>query len=188
MQNNDTELSKKRGRRIKSLLKDHNMRQIDLASAIVWSPEHLSAVLNGRRTLTTEMAVSIAALFPPVRYQWLMGEDDFRTEEDRFSHILDKMEDSAKTFHSLFKGIASNFNYEIKLLDPKMLDENHIAAITDPCYAIVDRGKVIACISFDEYSRLRNEIAHYSSYLFGNLLTKTKSRVLEPFDFPKVVD
>ncbi len=77
----DKNLSKERGGRVKRLLHEHNVRQIELAEKINVSPEHLNAILNGKRTLTLEHAQSIAKLFN-VRFEWIMCFDDYRTRQE----------------------------------------------------------------------------------------------------------
>ena len=68
----DRELCKKRGERVKELLRDHKMRQIELADEIHVTPEHLNAILNGKRTLTLEHARFIARRFS-VQLDWVMA-------------------------------------------------------------------------------------------------------------------
>lgn len=82
----DRELGKKRGGRVKELLSSYKMRQIELADKINVTAEHLSAILNGKRTLTLEHAQSIAKLFG-VRFEWIMCFDDFKTQYDRIEFI-----------------------------------------------------------------------------------------------------
>ena len=48
-------------------------------------------------------------------------------------------------------------------------------------YAIVENDLVIALLSFDDYLNTRREIAHYSTYLFENLLAKQKRMLLKPY-------
>ena len=88
MPNINPELSKKRGENVKQLLSECNMKQKELADKLVYHPAYLNAVLNGKRNLTVDMAREIAKLFPPVRYQWILGEDEYRTQTDLDKHYI----------------------------------------------------------------------------------------------------
>lgn len=46
---------------------------------------------------------------------------------------------------------------------------------------IVENDLVIALLSFDDYLNTRREIAHYSTYLFENLLAKQKRMLIKPY-------
>ena len=76
------------GKRIESLLQDHNMMQKDLAAKINIDERYLSAIITGKRTLSKSNAEAIAKVFPGTRVAWLLEYDDYPTEDDRIRAIF----------------------------------------------------------------------------------------------------
>lgn len=85
MQNkvDSSELNKKCGERLKQAILSTGTSQKDFAENIAHvSPVHLSAVIRGKRTLTEQLA-TLAADATGVRKEWLLCEDDFKTEAEK---------------------------------------------------------------------------------------------------------
>lgn len=175
----DKELSKKRGDRVKELLREHKMKQIELADKIHVTPEHLNAILNGKRSLTLEHARFIAKLFD-VQLEWVMGFSDFKTANDQFCASLDKMEEHAKILHSLIRFVVNSQGFDIEMIDlekgEKALPVN-MEVSESLYYVFKDRDEVIAHLSIEDYSKLRDEIYHYSYYLVEKY-RKTQEKLL----------
>lgn len=88
-------IRKKQGQRIKECLKERNVTGKELAEKLNYSPQHISYILNGKRTLTKEMAINIA--------NYLNRKEVSRfeqcTEASPFSWIKDFVSpDTAKSF------------------------------------------------------------------------------------------
>ena len=160
----DRELCNKRGERVKELLRDHKMRQIELADEIHVTPEHLNAILNGKRTLTLEHARFIARRFS-VQLDWVMAFSDFKTANDQLCASLDKMEEHAKTLHSIIRFATNSQGYDIEMVD-RTEDKQWIDTGNDPLFYVFKReGQITAHLSLDDYAKLRDEIYHYSCFL-----------------------
>lgn len=175
------------GERVRKLREQYGYTQEELAGLLPQdgqgrerSEKTIGRIERGETPLSGRYALMLSKALN-CRPQYLLGEDDFITEKQKFTYSLDRMEESAKVLHSLIKGIASNYGFEIKWLNENAETENTV--LLNDCYAVVDGTTVIACISLDEYSQLRTEIAHYSAYLFGNLLEKAKNRLASPFTY-----
>lgn len=85
MQNNvdSSELNKKCGERLKQAILSTGTSQKDFAENIAHvTPVHLSAVIRGKRKLTEQLA-ALAADAAGVRKEWLLCEDDFKTEAEK---------------------------------------------------------------------------------------------------------
>lgn len=85
MQNNVdfSELNKKCGERLKQAILSTGTSQKDFAENITHvTPVHLSAVIRGKRKLTEQLA-ALAADAAGVRKEWLLCEDDFKTEAEK---------------------------------------------------------------------------------------------------------
>lgn len=70
-----------RALRIKELLKRENLKQKHLADSLDIEPQNLSRCLVSGK-VSEKMCKNIAALFPEYRKEWLMGIDDFMTQDD----------------------------------------------------------------------------------------------------------
>ena len=85
MQNdvNFSELNKKRGERLKQAIVSTGASQKDFAENIAHvTPVHLSAVIRGKRKLTEQLAALVADA-TGVRKEWLLCEDDYKTEVEK---------------------------------------------------------------------------------------------------------
>lgn len=69
------------GARIKEQIRARHLKQCDLAKEINISQKHLSNIISGRKALTLENALLLSEKLG-VRYAYLLGLDDYPTEED----------------------------------------------------------------------------------------------------------
>ena len=72
-------INPKTGKRVAELIKELNMTQIEFGEKIGLGSRQISCIVTGKRRLTEDNARRIAELFPPVRFEWLMGWDDYKT-------------------------------------------------------------------------------------------------------------
>ena len=84
------EINPKQGERLQSILKEQKISQKYLSKKIHLSEKTISAMINGRSSLTHATAVSLLDLFPEAgyRYEWIMGYDDFKTNRDMFVSVI----------------------------------------------------------------------------------------------------
>jgi len=80
---NKKEINPKTGKRLQELIKGLKMTQGDFGERIGLGSRQISCIVRGERRLTEDNARRIAELFPPVRMEWLMGWDDFKTETEQ---------------------------------------------------------------------------------------------------------
>lgn len=170
------QINRLRGERVKSLLSEHGMTQKELAEKIGYVPEHLSFIVNGRRNLTEEAAHAISALFPGVRFEWLMGFDDFKTERDY--HLAPIREPLMKTVdrHIIFTVLLHSLGYDVKILDnsdfPNLnidnIDFENVLKMSqqlDRIYYLFSRDntEIGRCSPF-EYESLISDIFDYADF------------------------
>ena len=86
------ELNKLVGERLRKCIKEKNIKQSELASLSNFTEQHISKLVKGKSKLTTETARILARILE-VRIEYLLYEDDFKTEFDRFSLYLKNIED-----------------------------------------------------------------------------------------------
>ena len=59
------------GLRLKWLLRERGIKQIELAKKLNYEPQHVSSIITGKKRLTPETAYQIADMFR-VRAEWLL--------------------------------------------------------------------------------------------------------------------
>lgn len=91
----------KKGERLRQLLQEYKVSQKKLAAVLDYSPEQISYMVNGKRNITEPAAREIIKYFnsinendplcrpsmrkrKEIRFHWLMGFDDYKTEGDLF--------------------------------------------------------------------------------------------------------
>lgn len=179
------EINTESASRLKSLLSEHKMTQKDLAGKLGYTEQHMSLLVKGERRLTEEAARNIVKLFPEVCYEWLMGIDDFRTREEKFSYELDQAFKSGEMAQGLLEHLLSKRNLTIQFLKA----DTQIDGVTlgNDCYAIIENDLVIACLGVHEVSGLMSEWLHYIQYLLDNTISSAQKRIPVPFKLQKEV-
>lgn len=194
MSDRDAKLSKKRGIRVKDLLKEYHMTQTQLSDEIKVSKEHLNAILNGKRTLTLEHAVSIANLFN-VRFEWIMCFDDYRTQEDLIFAAMGANSERRKLIEHLMAlsgyvhkentgpAICSRIERIYLEYPPGISDEEIVARAhqkeehREPLITIISPDKKEVHMNHAEYVKVINDIASYvdmrMSFLFQGQVNET---------------
>lgn len=184
------ELSKKRGEKVKQLLRENRMRQIDLANKIHVTPEHLNAVLNGKRTFHEELAKAIADVFN-VRYEWIAGYDDFRTKDDYNEAPLKKIIANACDKRTVFSAMLFALGYDKSVLDYSDYADTTLLDIEGMCpedfaeylvgvsqqvdkieYSFQKNGKEEGRCTAHEYESLINEVFEFVEFKMDKICKK----------------
>ncbi|MBQ4354261.1 MAG: helix-turn-helix transcriptional regulator [Clostridia bacterium] len=87
---NKKEINQKSCIRLRELISDLEMTQSQFGDLLGLGARQISCMVNGVRRLTEDNARRIAQLFPKVRYEWLMGYDDYKTELEYKNSKLDE--------------------------------------------------------------------------------------------------
>lgn len=153
MQNNvdSSELNKKRGKRLRQAVLSVSETQKDFAYNIGnVTPTHLSAMICGTRNITEQFA-GLVANAAGVRKEWLLCEDDFKTEAEK--------EEAEKREVLNPDGSAVTEFLFIKILERMV---NHVAK---------DYGIQVTEI---QQKLLYREVHHYTNYLIKEMMEETK--------------
>lgn len=95
-------LTKRRIDRITAILSESNMTKERFAEKIDTSVVHLSRILNGHSNLTEKMAKKIALAFPPVRFEWIMAIDDYKTPlHERLFPLASRILDASQAIRAV---------------------------------------------------------------------------------------
>lgn len=183
----------KTGDRIKECRKLRGLSQAQLIEKIELLPDNhgkdrnekqIAYLESGARTLSLEYATLIAQALQ-VRAEYLLLKDDYMTENDKFCASLDRMEESAKILHSVIRLAANSQGCDIESVDLTE-DDDPVLVETDSLYYVFKKdGMVIAHLSLMDYSKLRNEIYHYSCYLVEKYCKQQETQLVEPYAMEK---
>ena len=89
MEGNDKNTNKTPGDRVRTIRKALGLTQEKFAEKLeVNAVNYISMLETGVRDLPVDLAKKIAALLPPTRFEWIMCFDDFQTDDDRLSSII----------------------------------------------------------------------------------------------------
>lgn len=153
MQNNvdSSELNKKRGKRLRQAVLSVSETQKDFAYNIGnVTPTHLSAMICGTRNITDQFA-GLVANAAGVRKEWLLCEDDFKTEAEK--------EEAEKREVLNPDGSAVTECLFLKILERMV---NHVAK---------DYGIQVTEI---QQKLLYREVHHYTNYLIKELMEEVQ--------------
>ena len=77
------------GDRVRKIRKKLGLTQEKFAERLdINSFNYISMIETGARDLPVDLSKKIAALLPPTRFEWIMGFDDYRTDDDRLASII----------------------------------------------------------------------------------------------------
>ena len=136
------------GQRLKEVIQASPYSQKDFAEVVLhYTPEHLSLIINGKRSLTPELAEKVITIFPHIRFQWLMGIDDFKTDFQRDDVIVSKEERSKQLIEELIR----LHGYELTPFKAPTSDVEKIKITPPKGVYKMDNG--IECIYHESYER-----------------------------------
>lgn len=163
------EINPECGLRLKWLLRENGIKQIELARKLNYEPQHVSSIITGRKRLTSETAYQIANMFH-VRAEWLLCQDDYRTLEEKESSSQKAWEDAQrvsafydKNFRCFIEGLEDMRGYGLHTGESDALIGEYIAVTN----AI---GDSVGAIPAESFQRLRTEIEDYASYLVQRII------------------
>ena len=136
------------GERLKTIIKDEKISQKVFAKHICCSPEHLSAIINGKKRLTEETAREVVKIFPEYRLEWLLGFDECKTARDIWKKHCRETDEKINIEHKRIKAFTAylySLGFEIgfnRMLDETDLGEFEKLGIEpeeNPVFKIVDK-------------------------------------------------
>ncbi len=157
------------GLRLKWLLRERGIKQIELAKKLNYEPQHVSSIITGKKRLTPETAYQIADMFR-VRAEWLLCQDDYRTQEEKEVASQKAWEEGQrvsafydKIFRCFIGGLEDMRGYGLHAGGSDLLTGEYVTvtnAIGDP----------VGAIPAESFQRLRMEVEDYASYLVQRVI------------------
>ena len=182
-----SEINHESALRIKELLDDNDMKQKELAEKLHYSEQHISLILTGKRPLPVETAKEIARLFPPVRFEWIMGYDNFRTPTEYAEVPFAKKAADKQFAKQAVSMLAATSGYKFEVegtsgcaISPEDVFgmtkegreflEKHITEIRGDCvYAILLNGEKKGEINIDGFNQIVSEIRDFAEFKLSRL-------------------
>lgn len=163
------EINPECGLRLKWLLRESGIKQIELAKKLNYEPQHVSSIITGKKRLTPETAYKIANMFQ-IRAEWLLCQDDYRTQEDKESASQKAWREGKrasafydKIFRCFIEGLEDMRGYGLHAGDSDLLIGEYVAvtnAIGDP----------VGAIPAESFQKLQTEVESYASYLIQRII------------------
>lgn len=157
------------GGRVKEILVENGITQKKFAEQIYMSQKHLSNIINGHKALTLRNADIIAGKFPGVRPEWLLGFDDFKTEDEYEEYIgktLDTVFKDDDMFNALFEAVGYNLvGAKADFVVPEKDRELMGADVLSDClvgYKFTHEGNVSGIFEKREIDKLQEEILDFT--------------------------
>lgn len=167
------EVNPLRGERMKEIIRREGITQAQLAEVLGVGEVHLSNVANGKRSLTDKRAEKIIALYPRYRLQWLLGYDDYMTEEDALRGPLKRIAQRMVGWKVAVEYTLQSMGYTVRLNGADYLDtvDDILGGMENVSYAIVDENnEVCAECGAEAYNALLQEIGDFAVFLLERRL------------------
>lgn len=163
------EINPESGLRLKRLLRENGIKQVELAKKLNYEPQHVSSIITGKKRLTPETAYQLANMFR-VRSEWLLCKDDYRTQEEKEAAAKQAWERGKrvaasydKIFQCFIEGLEDMRGYGLHTEESDSLLGEYVAVTN----AI---GEPVGAIPAESFRRLRTEVENYASYLVQRII------------------
>lgn len=159
------EINPKQGERLQTILKEQKISQKGLSKKIFLSEKTISAMINGRSSLTHATAVALINLFPEAgyRYEWIMGYDDYKTNRDMFVSVI---QDSQIEADLLYSGVLAFLRLSGYDISPAYENdgtlEGKIKSIT--AGYIISRDEKSITMDLLQFNKFANKISDYVDF------------------------
>ena len=170
-------VNKKCAERLKSLFDDKKCTIPEFAETIPISSMSMYRYIKGEVSIPRDIQEKAASRFG-VRIEWLLGLDDFKTDDE----IMEQAWRNANTLDSVIGMAAKRNGFSLVFVDPESNPFPNLSLL-DPCYAVIEENKIIAFMSLEDYTELRHEIGNYAAYLFNGKVSRLRHRLANPIEW-----
>lgn len=171
-------INPKQGIRLKYVLDECQLSQNDLAEKIHVGQQAVSKYVTCKTQLPQDTAEAIASVCN-VRASWLLGLDDWKTDNEIVGYFIGKEWDREDAIEKLLDTLGYNFIATGKgrstihcEIDGEMKDVCKVVKDEPSAYNIFYDKKIIAQCSFADISALSDEIADFAEFKAKKLCEK----------------
>ena len=162
------------GERLRLLLAQNGVKQKTLAEKLSYTPQHVSLIIRGKRGLTLDAARKIINLFPSTRIEWLLGQDEYISNDaiseaaiKRGEEVLARLEKSENILYSYVSDILQGIGYSVPA---HLSDSASIIQVND------HSGRIVGYIPQAAFSSCCEEIRDISEFLVNRHIIEAAIR------------
>jgi len=169
--------------RIKTLLKEKNITQEELAGMIpvpsrngkdpssTMEPQNLSRCLTSGK-ISEKLCRKIHEAFPEIRIAWLLGDDEYMTEYDWADSVQDMKNRVADSMWGIIENSLRKEGKSLKFVHRTGQHVDSSQRLRADCYySIVDRsGKELKRLTALEMVQFEEKIQEYCDFMTGKYL------------------
>lgn len=159
------EVNPKSADRLKQLYRTRNITQFWLSEKTGISQNTLSRIANGKAPLSHRIAGDIIELFPDIRAEWLMGEDDFQTEMDKLKNAIGNLHDT----YGLITQLMALHGYTFKEVDLSKCSEFEKSIYGETAVDLRNSKGKVHRISYQRWRRIIGEIDRFVEFEFFSI-------------------
>ena len=150
--------------------------QAQFAKLIHTSQQSVSKLKRGETELSTEYARSIANEFPQYRAEWLLGLDDFKSQEDLRAHLQAEARDKKNCVARSIELLAEQLGYQVTddlMLDNESSDWEH-PVYYPKSYFITKPDKSGVRVPRAAMRELQQEVLDFVDFKLGRIVKEQK--------------
>lgn len=166
------EINQKMSARLIELLDDCKTTQKSIAAKAGISENQISRIRKGTAPMSHAIATLIANQYPPIRWQWLMGLDDYKTEEDKMVSEFRQFKNENDNRQTAVRILAQLAGFEIGL-DIGNQNEDSLRNISNSMkkgYHIKKDGEVLGYCSLERFNLLTMDILELTEQRINSYL------------------
>ena len=165
--------------RIKIMIKELGMNQTEFSDSIHMSPENLSRIVNGKHRFTDEAAEQIISNHKKYRLEWLLGYDDYKTEEEMIEatenflrECVDMRNKTADAVWCLLEHNLRKCGEHLIFHHPSGRHFDSFERHTSGCYYTIEdsQGNVKKRLSAEEMDKLEQKIIRICEILVDDIM------------------
>lgn len=149
--------------RLKEILEESGMIQVKFGYEILGNRGENHAgftndIFKGRKKLSEKKAKNIIQKYPQYRLEWILGKDDYKTEQEKSFAELKEIMSESKMKLLAFQTLAQLLGYYIYLTDNPTNDVGEMVEAVKRGYTIQYKGKEVGRIPIDRFNLLAQDI------------------------------
>lgn len=172
MPNISKKTNKEIGERVSKVRKAAKRTQEWLAIQLGVDPNYVSMIETGKRPLTVKNAEKIAVLFPRTRVEWLIGLDDFETEDDKDEYERKCSKRAGIMEEEMMKKIARQAGYELSYQKCPIIE----ALRGGETYILSDISGVTTGLTLSEYLDFWYDFMDYAVFRLKRTVERKRNR------------
>lgn len=159
-------VNEKRVSAIRSLLKEQNLKQKDLAERIEVEPQNLSRVMVSQK-ISEKMCRKIAKCFPEYRVEWLLGYDDYKTIYEEAENIQNTKDIVADSMWAIIETSLKKREKSLRFNHKRSEHVDSRERLHADCYyTVVDKeGNELKRLSAFEIVTIEQKIQEYCDFI-----------------------